>query len=73
MTEFYAVFRSRTHAIDCAQTLRSINVACSLTGTPKEANVGCGLSVRFNYRYFSKVKLVIDKKNYPSFAGFLKN
>lgn len=72
MNEFFAVFRSRTHAIDCAQTLRSINVACMLTDTPRAANVGCGLSVKFNAHNFAKVKLVISKRNYPSFTGYLK-
>lgn len=72
MNEFFAVFRSRTHAIDCAQTLRSLSVVCLLTDTPRAANVGCGLSVKFNARNFAKVKLVISKKNYGSFAGYLK-
>ena len=72
MTEIIAVFRSRSHAIDCNRILKALNVPCSLIATPKEANVGCGLSVKLPYTAFAKVKQVIDRKNYPSFSGYLK-
>ncbi|MGN1372532.1 MAG: DUF3343 domain-containing protein [Candidatus Coproplasma sp.] len=72
MTEIIAVFRSRSHAIDCNRILKALNVPSSLIGTPKEANVGCGLSVKLPYSAFAKVKQVIARENYPSFAGYLK-
>lgn len=72
MIEIIAVFRSRSHAIDCHRILKALNVPCSLIATPKEANVGCGLSVKLPYSAFAKAKQVIAKENYPSFSGYLK-
>ena len=72
MIEIIAVFRSRSHAIDCHRILKALNVPCSLIATPKEANVGCGLSVKLPSSAFAKAKQVIAKENYPSFSGYLK-
>ena len=72
MTEIIAVFRSRSHAIDCNRILKALSIPCSLIGTPKEANVGCGLSVKLPYSAFERAKQVIVRENYPSFAGYLK-
>lgn len=72
MIEIIAVFRSRSHAIDCHRILKALNVPCSLIATPKEANVGCGLSVKLPYSAFAKAKQVIARENYPSFSGYLK-
>lgn len=72
MTEILAVFRSRSHAIDCIGKLRAYKVAAQLISTPREANVGCGLSVKFSAAAFARVKAVISRENYPSFHGYLK-
>lgn len=72
MTEFLAVFRSRSHAIDCIGKLRAVNVGAQLISTPREANVGCGLSVKFSASAFARVKAVISRENYSSFYGYLK-
>lgn len=72
MTEILAVFRSRSHAIDCNGKLKAFNVAAQLISTPREAGVGCGLSVKFPAAAFQKAKAVISRENYPSFYGYLK-
>lgn len=72
MIEIIAVFRSRSHAIDCNRILKALNIGSTLIGTPKEANVGCGLSVKLPYNAYARAKQVIDRENYASFAGFLK-
>lgn len=72
MTEILAVFRSRSHAIDCNGKLRTFNVAAQLIATPREAGVGCGLSVKFPAAAFPRVKNIIARENYPSFYGYLK-
>ncbi len=46
MTEILAVFRSRSQAADCNTRLKNFGIPTSLVNTPKEANVGCGLSVK---------------------------
>lgn len=72
MTEILAVFRSRTQAIDCLQNLKANLVPASLVNTPKEANVGCGLSVKTPESALPRVKRIIAGRNYSSFYGYLK-
>ena len=46
MTEVLAVFRSRSQAIDCNARLKAAGIPANLINTPREANIGCGLSVK---------------------------
>jgi hypothetical protein len=72
MTEILAVFRSRSQAIDCAGKLKSFGVAAELINTPKEANIGCGLSVKFLANNFGRVRKLISSSNYSAFFGYYK-
>jgi hypothetical protein len=72
MTEILAVFRSRTQAADLAEKLKNYNIAHTLVNTPKEANVGCGLSVKINGDVLNLVKRVIANGKYAAFYGFFK-
>ncbi len=69
MNEILAVFRSRSQAIDCNNRLRMSGIPCMLINTPKEANVGCGLSVKFNKNFLMRAKAVIKGGNYSAFYG----
>lgn len=71
MTEILAVFRSRSQAIDCLQRLKTLKIAASLVNTPREANIGCGLSVRFAQTAAMRVKSVIAHANYSAFYGYM--
>lgn len=71
MTHICAVFRSRSQAIDCVSRLRRLRVAAKLINTPRDANVGCGLSVMFSSDDASRVRNVIKGANYSAFYGFL--
>ncbi len=69
--EFLIVaFRSRAHTIKYANFLREINVAMEIINTPKEAGVGCGLSVKIRKESFDVAKRVVLKLALSSFAGF---
>ena len=46
MTDILAVFRSRAQAADCNSRLKAAGVGCAMINTPKEAGVGCGLSIK---------------------------
>ena len=70
MTEVLAVFRSRSQAIDCNTRLRQYGVPAVLINTPKEANIGCGLSVKFQQSALNRVKALIHGGNYSAFYGF---
>lgn len=70
MTEILAVFRSRSQAMDCGSRLRSNGVPAVLINTPKEANVGCGLSVKIPQNVLPRAKMIIKSGNYSAFYGF---
>ncbi len=71
MTEILAVFRSRSQAIDAVSRLKKSGVAANLMNTPREANVGCGLSVRFYETSLPKARAVISRGGYSAFGGYL--
>lgn len=70
MTEVLAVFRSRAQAIDCNTRLKTNGIPASLVNTPKEANVGCGLSVKIPQNLLKRAKLLILSGKYSAFYGF---
>lgn len=72
MTEILAVFRSRSQAMDCYTRMRAFNIPVSLINTPKEANAGCGLSLKFAYNAAPRAKKLLEKMNYSSFYGYLR-
>ena len=67
-----AVFRSRSHSLDYAERLNAYGVTATTVSAPKEANVGCGICVRFDARYFVRAKAVLKTGGYASFKGFYK-
>lgn len=72
MTEILAVFRSRSQAIDCMTKMRALNIPAQLINTPKEANVGCGLSLKFPQNAAGRAKNLISRVNYSSFYGYMR-
>ena len=67
-----AVFSSRSQTLDCIAALRGMGVPARAVSTPKEAGVGCGLSVRFEEGFLPRVKLLLIKRPYSSFAGVMR-
>ena len=59
MTEILAVFRSRSQAADCNTRLKNFGIPTSLVNTPKEANVGCGLSVKIPQNLLPRARTLI--------------
>ncbi len=72
MSELLAVFRSRSQAMDCMNKMRAYKVPAQLINTPKEANVGCGLSLRIPLSSASKAKSIIARVGYSAFYGYMK-
>ncbi len=66
------VFRSRAQALDCTATLRAAGIPAATVNTPKEAGVGCGLSVKIEENFLPRVKMLVRQKRYSAFAGYLK-
>ncbi len=63
-------YRSRSYTIKFANFLRERGVRCAVVNTPKEAGVGCGLSVQIEKANFYQVKRAVFSSNMESFAGF---
>ena len=70
MTDILAVFRSRSQAIDCNIRLRTHGVPANLVNTPKEANIGCGLSVKLPQNMLTRAKAIIASGQYSAFYGY---
>ena len=70
MTEILAVFRSRSQAIDCNARLRAAGIAANLVNTPREANIGCGLSVKIPQNLLPRARTIILSARYSAFYGF---
>jgi hypothetical protein len=62
-------FSSRTDAIKFKEIVVKKGVKAVLMPTPKEANVGCGLSVKIYYSNALFVKEVIKSTSFLSIAG----
>ena len=62
-------FRSRTDCSSFKELLSISGYKASLIPTPKEAGVGCGLSVKIFSSDIMGIKAVLKKRNYASFTG----
>ncbi len=69
MTTLIAAYRSRTVTMQVYSALVRQGVACSLVSTPREAGVGCGMSVQFGPAHFDVVSQYVGQ---PTFAGFFR-
>lgn len=63
-----AVYRSRNVSMRAYNFLQSKGVTCALISTPRNANVGCGLSVKFPKEALSRVRNVLSDAE--TFVGF---
>lgn len=66
-----AVFRSRTQLFRFLDVLRKFGGVASVISTPQEANVGCGLSARFDDADFPKARTAANALR-EGFVGFYK-
>ena len=70
MTFILAIFRSRSQAVDCNIRLKRYGIESELINTPKEANIGCGLSLKIPHNCMNRAKAIIKKANYSAFYGY---
>ena len=72
MQAYLAVFRSRAQAPDCVARLKQAGVPASAVSTPKEANVGCGLSAKIGAFDLARAKRILADGRYGAFVGFFR-
>ena len=63
-------FRSRAHTVKFYEFLRANGIFGEIVNTPKEAGVGCGLSVKIKKTDLSVAKRAVLSASLSSFAGF---
>ncbi len=63
-------FRSRESTIKFSKILLNNGIFCEVVNTPKEAGVGCGLSVKIKSQSFAVVKRAVFSTSLKGFAGF---
>ena len=68
MDYIIAVYRSRNVSMRAYNFLSSQGVTCALISTPRNANVGCGLSVKFDKSAFPVFKDALASGE--TFVGF---
>lgn len=69
--EYVAVaFRSRSDTVAFYKYLGFNGVRSEIVNTPKEAGVGCGLSVKVSKNIFPMVRRAVFAFDRKSFAGF---
>ena len=52
------VFRSKTEVFEFAERLKQRSIPAGTVGTPKEARIGCGLSVRTDLGFVGEAKKI---------------
>ncbi len=67
-----AVFRSRAQTLEFISVLKGGGIPVQAVNTPKEANVGCGISARFEEPFLPRVRFYLGKKHYSSFSGIMQ-
>jgi len=63
-----AIYRSRNVTISAYNYLLGRGVTCALISTPRAANVGCGLSVKFGKDVLPSVRGTLSQGE--TFVGF---
>ncbi|MDD4110934.1 MAG: DUF3343 domain-containing protein [Clostridia bacterium] len=65
-----AVFRARTETTTFASLLKSYGVRVMIISTPRQINVSCGISVRFNPDDIERARSILTRRKFNTFAGF---
>ena len=70
MEYIVVAFRSRAHTVKFADFLRRNGIMNEIINTPKEAGVGCGLSVKISKAQCGIVKKALLVASLSSFAEY---
>lgn len=71
MSFAFVSFISRTTTSRAYNFLLSKGISCQLFSTPREVNVGCGLSVRFSQGDLDRVRMLIGT-GHPNLVGYFR-
>ena len=65
-------FRSRNQTAKMYEIFTSNGIPSKIINTPREVNVGCGISIRFDETFFLKAKMLANSYPQTSFVGFFR-
>lgn len=69
----FVAFSDRSETLRLYNDLKARGVMTSVISTPREAAVGCGLSVRFNATDLARVRSVLNSRARKGLIGVFKN
>ena len=72
MTKCVAVFRSKTELFTFINYLKYQGALVETVATPKEARIGCGISAKFDERFFRLAIEIIENYTFSRFFGIYK-
>ena len=72
MNWIFVIFRSRAQALDGRSLLRKNGVQACAVSTPREANVGCGISVRVGAFDLARTRRIVAGANYGALVGYFR-
>lgn len=72
MKKLIAVFKSKTELFTFINQLKYSGAIVETVATPKEARIGCGLSAKFDERFFRLAVSVIQNYGFQSFYAIYK-
>ncbi len=72
MNYLIAVFRSRNQTTTMFHLCSRNGINCAIVNTPREAYVGCGISLKFQEGDLPKVKALLRQFGASSFAGLFR-
>lgn len=64
-----AVFKSRTQTLRFFERCQAYRIPAEVVNTPRQAALGCGLSVKFPHTALPVVRQLLSMDNYYSFGG----
>lgn len=72
MKYYIAVFKSRSQAMKFYDKIKKSGFLVSIINTPRQAGLGCGLSLKFSNNDLSAVSRLIALESLSSFGGIFK-
>lgn len=70
--KYIAIFRSRNQCLRYSEVLKMHNINNAVINTPREAGVGCGISVEIETNDYNCAKSVLLSQNYTAFEGWME-
>ncbi len=69
MREIFFAFRSRSEAMKFYEQILNYGIAGQIINTPKEAGIGCGLSVKMMTRELERAKNILARGRFVTYLG----